>query len=230
MTLTRSLGQPSWTARVTSWYCRLMLSRCCVTCPREDWRTYTKASLACRSVVTFEGAATVLNMFIYLPQRAFPAHFLDHLSLWGLVIPIRSGFELYVNLRPIRLLPGIRTPLANRGPEEVDLIIIRENCEGGYSQIGGKICRRTQQEVVIPESVFTRRGVDRIQRYAFMVAERPKEKHLTSATKPNGIIHTMPLWDERFQETAMEFPKVPLTSTILTYWLHTSSRIQIGLA
>jgi tartrate dehydrogenase/decarboxylase/D-malate dehydrogenase len=132
----------------------------------------------------------------------------DHVSLWGLLIPIRRQFEQYVNLRPVRLLPGIRSPLANRKSEDIDFYIVRENNEGEYSQIGGRLYEGTAREIVIQESIFTRRGVDRILRYAFELARSRPKKHLTSATKSNGIIHTMPFWDRRFKAIAAEFADV----------------------
>ena len=132
----------------------------------------------------------------------------DHVSLWGLLIPIRRHFQQYVNLRPVRLLPGIRSPLAGRKAEDIDFYIVRENNEGEYSQIGGRLYEGTDQETAIQESVFTRRGVDRILRYAFDLAQSRPKKHLTSATKSNGIIHTMPFWDERFRAMSKNFPDV----------------------
>jgi tartrate dehydrogenase/decarboxylase/D-malate dehydrogenase len=132
----------------------------------------------------------------------------DHVSLWGLLIPIRRHFQQYVNLRPVRLLPGIRSPLAGRKAEDIDFYIVRENNEGEYSQIGGRLYPGTDQEAVIQQSVFTRRGVDRILRYAFKLAQDRERKHLTSATKSNGIIHTMPFWDERFEAIAKDFADV----------------------
>ena len=132
----------------------------------------------------------------------------DHVSLWGLLIPIRRHFQQYVNLRPVRLLPGIRSPLAGRKAEDIDFYIVRENNEGEYSQIGGRLYPGTDQETVIQESVFTRRGVDRILRYAFKLAQGREKKHLTSATKSNGIIHTMPFWDERFEAVSKDFADV----------------------
>lgn len=129
----------------------------------------------------------------------------DHVSLWGLLIPIRRGFQQYVNLRPVRLLEGIRSPLAE--PGEIDFYIVRENNEGEYSSIGGRLHEGTPHEVVVQESVFTRRGVDRVMRFAFHLANKRSQK-LTSATKSNGIIHTMPYWDERFAAVGEEFPDV----------------------
>jgi tartrate dehydrogenase/decarboxylase/D-malate dehydrogenase len=132
----------------------------------------------------------------------------DHLSLWGLLIPIRRTFRQYVNLRPVRLFPGLRSPLADRGPDDIDFLIVRENNEGEYSQIGGRIYEGTDDEIVVQETVFTRRGVDRILRYAFQLAAARPAKHLTSATKSNGIVHSMPFWDERVAAIAPDFPDV----------------------
>jgi len=131
----------------------------------------------------------------------------DHISLWGLLIPIRRDFEQYVNLRPVRLLRGVESPLKNARPGEIDFCVVRENCEGEYSDVGGRIFRGTEQEMAMQQTIFTRRGVDRILRYAFELA-RKRKKHLTSATKSNGIIHTMPFWDERFQIIGKEYPDV----------------------
>src|SRR5512136_1545422 len=132
----------------------------------------------------------------------------DHVSLWGLLIPIRRTFDQYVNLRPVRLLPGIRSPLAGRTGKDIDFVIIRENTEGEYSQIGGRLFQGTEREVAVQESVFTRVGVDRVVRYAFELARTRSRKHVTSATKSNGIIHTMPFWDERFRAVAADYPDV----------------------
>ena len=144
---------------------------------------------------------------IYLGAVGFPG-VPDHISLWGLLIPIRRAFNQYVNLRPVRLLEGIDTPLKNRGPSEIDMLIVRENVEGEYSEIGGRLYEGTDNEVVVQESIFTRGGVDRIQRYALDLASGRPKQHLTSATKSNGIIHTMPYWDERMTANASEFPQV----------------------
>lgn len=132
----------------------------------------------------------------------------DHVSLWGLLIPIRRGFQQYVNLRPVRLMPGIASPLAGRAPGDIEFYVVRENNEGEYSSIGGRIFDGTEAEVVVQEAIFTRRGVDRILRYAFELARSRPEKHLTSATKSNGIFHTMPFWDERAEALAKEYPDV----------------------
>ncbi|HUV08960.1 MAG TPA: tartrate dehydrogenase [Spirochaetia bacterium] len=132
----------------------------------------------------------------------------DHLSLWGLLIPIRRQLQQYVNLRPVRLLRGVRSPLAGRKPGDIDFVVVRENNEGEYSQIGGRLYEGTDAELVVQQSIFTRRGVDRILRYAFRLAQSRPKRHLTSATKSNGIVHTMPYWDERFRIAAGDYPEV----------------------
>jgi len=131
----------------------------------------------------------------------------DHISLWGLLIPIRRGFDQYVNLRPVRLLKGVDSPLKNVKPGDIDFCVVRENVEGEYSNIGGRIYDGTDQEMAMQQTIFTRRGVDRIQRFAFELA-RKRKSHVTSATKSNGIIHTMPYWDERFAAMAAQYPDV----------------------
>jgi tartrate dehydrogenase/decarboxylase/D-malate dehydrogenase len=127
----------------------------------------------------------------------------DHVSLWGLLIPIRRSFRQYVNFRPVKLFAGIDSPPKNWKQGEIDFCVVRENNEGEYSNIGGRLYEGTEDEIAIQQSVFTRRGVRRILRYAFDLA-RKRSKHLTSATKSNGIIHTMPFWDECFHEMAAE--------------------------
>jgi tartrate dehydrogenase/decarboxylase / D-malate dehydrogenase len=146
---------------------------------------------------------------IFLGAVGFPG-VADHVSLWGLLIPIRREFQQYVNLRPVRLMPGIKSPLAGRKPGDIDFWVVRENNEGEYSSIGGRLNAGTPHEVVVQESIFTRRGVDRILRYAFELAQRRPKKHLTSATKSNGISITMPYWDERFKAVASDFPEVKI--------------------
>jgi tartrate dehydrogenase/decarboxylase/D-malate dehydrogenase len=129
----------------------------------------------------------------------------DHISLWGLLIPIRRGFDQYANVRPCRLMPGMVSPLARRTPEEIDFVVVRENTEGEYSSIGGRMFAGTEDEFVVQESVFSRRGVDRILAYAFELARTRPRKHVTSATKSNGITITMPFWDERFREMSARY-------------------------
>jgi tartrate dehydrogenase/decarboxylase/D-malate dehydrogenase len=144
---------------------------------------------------------------IFLGAVGFPT-VPDHVSLWGLLIPIRREFQLYVNLRPVRLMPGVPCPLANRKPGDIDFWVVRENNEGEYSSMGGRIYEGTEHEIVSQLSVFSRRGTDRILRYAFELAKTRKKKHVTSATKSNGIAITMPYWDERFRAMAAKYPGV----------------------
>jgi tartrate dehydrogenase/decarboxylase/D-malate dehydrogenase len=148
--------------------------------------------------------------------RAFDAIYLgavghpdvpDHISLWGLLIPIRRAFQQYVNLRPVRLLRGIESPLKRAQPGSIDLCIVRENNEGEYSEVGGRLYRGTENEMAVQEAVFTRRGCERIMRYAFQMAAT-RRSHVTSATKSNGIVHTMPFWDECFATISGEFPQI----------------------
>lgn len=142
---------------------------------------------------------------IYLGAVGYPG-VPDHVSLWGLLIPIRQKFQQYANVRPVRLMPGVKSPLAGRLPADIDMLIVRENTEGEYSAVGNKIDMGTSNEKVTQESVFTRKGVDRIMRYAFERAQQ-RGRHVTSATKSNGIAITMPYWDERFAAMAQEYPE-----------------------
>jgi tartrate dehydrogenase/decarboxylase/D-malate dehydrogenase len=144
---------------------------------------------------------------IYLGAVGFPG-VADHVSLWGLLIPLRRELDLYANVRPVRLLRGMTSPLAGRGPEDIDFIVVRENVEGEYSNIGGRAYPDSDQEMVSQLSVFTRRGTDRILEYAFELARKRPRKHVTSATKSNGIVHTMPYWDERFAAMAKNYPDI----------------------
>ncbi|WP_371779667.1 tartrate dehydrogenase [Streptosporangium subroseum] len=133
-------------------------------------------------------------------------------TLWGLLIPIRRRFEQYVNLRPVKTLPGVRSPLADAGP--IDLVVVRENNEGEYSEIGGRMNRGLAEELAVQESVFTRRGVERVARYAARLAAG-RSGRLTSATKSNGIVHTMPFWDEVVREVLADFTDVELRSELI---------------
>ena len=132
----------------------------------------------------------------------------DHVSLWGLLIPIRRGFRQYVALRPVRLFEGMDCPLAGRQPGDIDFLIVRENNEGEYSEIGGRLYKGTDAEMAVQQNIFTRTGTDRIMRYAFELARTRERKHVTSATKSNGIIHSMPFWDERFEVIGAEYPDI----------------------
>ena len=144
---------------------------------------------------------------IYLGAVGFPT-VPDHVSLWGLLIPIRREFQLYANIRPVRLMPGIPSPLAGRKPGDIDFWVVRENNEGEYSSIGGRLYGGTEHEMCMQQTIFTRRGVDRILKFAFELAKTRKRKHVTSATKSNGIAITMPYWDERFKEMSANYPDV----------------------
>ncbi len=152
----------------------------------------------------------ILKQFdsIYLGAVGYPG-VPDHVSLWGLLLPIRRSFQQYINIRPVKLLRGIKSPLADRTREDLDFIVIRENNEGEYSSIGGRMYEGTSQDMAIQSSVFTRQGVERVLRYAYKLArEKGKRKRLTAATKSNGINHTMPFWDEYVQKINQEFPEV----------------------
>jgi tartrate dehydrogenase/decarboxylase/D-malate dehydrogenase len=148
--------------------------------------------------------------------RAFDAIFLgavgfpgvpDHVSLWGLLLPIRRGFQQYVNLRPVRLRAGIVSPLRDREAGSIDFCIVRENTEGEYADVGGITGAGTLDETATQTAIFTRRGCDRVMRFAFELARR-RRGHVTSATKSNGILHSMPYWDSRFEAIAAEYPDV----------------------
>ena len=145
---------------------------------------------------------------IFFGAVGWPASVPDHVSLWGMLLSIRRAFDQYVNLRPVRLFAGVPSPLANRAPGEIDFYVVRENTEGEYSSIGGRIFAGTDREVVVQESIFTRTGVDRVLRFAFELAERRPKRHLTSATKSNGISISMPFWDERVSELSATYPAV----------------------
>jgi tartrate dehydrogenase/decarboxylase/D-malate dehydrogenase len=145
---------------------------------------------------------------IFFGAVGWPAKIPDHISLWGSLILFRREFDQYVNLRPVRLMPGVAAPLVGRKPGDIDFFVVRENTEGEYSSIGGRMFPGAEREFVVQESVFTRKGVDRILDFAFRLAETRKRRHVTSATKSNGIAITMPYWDERVREMAKRYPHV----------------------
>ena len=145
---------------------------------------------------------------IFYGAVGWPATVPDHVSLWGSLIQFRRRFDQYVNLRPCRLMPGIPSPLANRKPGDIDFVVVRENTEGEYSSVGGRMFEGTEREIVFQESVFSRKGVDRIMKFAFELAGTRAAKHVTSATKSNGISITMPYWDERFRAMAAQYPDI----------------------
>jgi len=145
---------------------------------------------------------------IFFGAVGWPDTVPDHISLWGSLLQFRREYDQYVNLRPARLMPGVPSPLAGREPGSIDFWIVRENTEGEYSSIGGRMFAGTPREVVIQETVMTRIGVDRVLRYAFELANKRPRRRLTSATKSNGISITMPYWDERVEEMAAQYPEV----------------------
>jgi len=145
---------------------------------------------------------------LYFGAVGWPDVVPDHVSLWGSLLQFRREFDQYVNLRPCRLMPGVKSPLANRNPGDIDFYVVRENTEGEYSSIGGRMFPGTEREIVLQETVMTRIGVDRILKFAFDLAQTRPKKHLTSATKSNGIAITMPYWDERVVEMGKRYPDV----------------------
>jgi tartrate dehydrogenase/decarboxylase / D-malate dehydrogenase len=150
---------------------------------------------------------------IYFGAVGWPEKIPDHVSLWGSLILFRREFDQYINLRPARLMPGIVAPVVRRdgsarAPGEIDMYIVRENTEGEYSAVGGRMFPGTEREFVIQESVFTRTGTDRVLKFAFDLAQSRPKKHLTSATKSNGIAITMPYWDERVEAMAKRYPEI----------------------
>jgi tartrate dehydrogenase/decarboxylase/D-malate dehydrogenase len=178
---------------------------------RFDWEPF---DWSCRryaetgAMMPADGLGRIRNHdAIFLGAVGFPG-VPDHISLWGLLIPIRRQFRQYVNLRPVRLMPGIASPLAGRAPGDIDFWIVRENSEGEYSSVGGRFNEGTDDEIVIQETIFSRRGVDRVLRFAFEFAAGRPKRHLTSATKSNGIAITMPYWDERVRAMALHYPGV----------------------
>ncbi|MCO7261646.1 tartrate dehydrogenase [Dickeya zeae] len=153
---------------------------------------------------------TLLKGFdaIYFGAVGWPDVVPDHVSLWQSLLLFRREFDQYVNLRPCRLMPGVKAPLAGREPGDIDFYIVRENTEGEYSSVGGTMFAGTEREVVIQETVMTRVGVDRILKFAYDLAMKRPKKHLTSATKSNGIAITMPYWDSRVAEMGTHYPEV----------------------
>lgn len=145
---------------------------------------------------------------IYFGATGWPAQVPDHVSLWSSLIKFRRDFDQYVNLRPVKLMPGIPCPLAGRKPGDIDYYVIRENTEGEYSSVGGRMFEGTDREFVTQQSCFTRKGVDRIMKFAFELAVTRVRQHVTSATKSNGIAITMPYWDERFAAMSKQYPHV----------------------
>jgi tartrate dehydrogenase/decarboxylase / D-malate dehydrogenase len=150
---------------------------------------------------------------IFFGAVGWPDKIPDHVSLWGSLLLFRREFDQYINLRPARLMPGVTAPVVRpdgspRAPGEIDMMIVRENTEGEYSSIGGRMYAGTEREIVLQETVMSRVGVDRVLKFAFDLARSRPRKHLTSATKSNGISITMPYWDERHAAMAQHYPDV----------------------
>ncbi len=145
---------------------------------------------------------------LYFGAVGWPDKVPDHISLWGSLLKFRRDFDQYVNLRPVRLFPGVPCPLANKKPGDIDFYVVRENTEGEYSSLGGRMFEGTDREMVIQESIFTRHGVDRILKYAFELAQQRPRRRLTAATKSNGMAISMPYWDERVAAMAQHYPQV----------------------
>ncbi|MEX2425393.1 MAG: tartrate dehydrogenase [Thermomicrobiaceae bacterium] len=151
---------------------------------------------------------------IYLGAVGDPPDVPDHITLWGLLLPIRKQFDLHVNVRPIRLFPGVRGPLRDKGPEDIDMLFIRENTEGEYAGVGGRVHTGTEHEVAIQSSVFSRFNVERVVRYAFDQAQN-RRGHLTSITKSNAMQYGMPFWDDVVKDVAKDYPKVEVSSLLV---------------
>ena len=145
---------------------------------------------------------------IFFGAVGMPDRYPDHITLWGSLLKFRREFDQYINLRPVKLFPGINPPLANKKPGEIDMIIVRENTEGEYSSVGGKMYEGTEREIVLQETIMSKHGIDRVQKFAFELAKTRKRKKLTSATKSNGISITMPYWDERFNKNKKDYTDI----------------------
>ncbi len=137
-----------------------------------------------------------------------PAKVPDHISLWGSLLKFRREFDQYINLRPVKLFDGVPSPLANKKPGDIDILIVRENTEGEYSSVGGRMFKNTEREIAIQETVMSKHGIDRVQKYAFELARAKGRKKVTNATKSNGISITMPFWDERFNKIKKDYPDI----------------------
>ena len=145
---------------------------------------------------------------IFFGAVGMPDRYPDHITLWGSLLQFRREFDQFINLRPVKLFPGVNPPLANKKPGDIDMVIVRENTEGEYSSVGGKMYNGTDREIVIQETIMSKHGIDRVQNFAFQLAQTRKRKKLTNATKSNGISITMPYWDERFNENKKKYKDV----------------------
>ncbi len=145
---------------------------------------------------------------IFFGAVGMPDQYPDHITLWGSLLKFRREFDQYINLRPVKLFPGVKSPLADKTPGDIDMIIIRENTEGEYSSVGGRMYEGTDRELALQETIMSKHGIDRVQKFAFEIAKSRKRKKLTSATKSNGISITMPYWDERFNENKKNYADI----------------------
>ena len=145
---------------------------------------------------------------IYFGAVGDPEKVPDHISLWGSLLKFRREFDQYINLRPVKLFDGVPCPLANKKPGDIDMLIVRENTEGEYSTVGGRMYKDTDREIAIQETIMSSHGVDRVQKYAFELAKLKGRKKVTNATKSNGISITMPFWDERFNKIKKKYPEI----------------------
>ena len=145
---------------------------------------------------------------IFFGAVGMPDKYPDHITLWGSLLKFRREFDQFINLRPVKLFEGVNAPLANKKPGDIDMIIVRENTEGEYSSVGGRMFKNTDREIAIQETIMSAHGVDRVQKFAFELAKQRKRKKLTNATKSNGISITMPFWDERFNEIKKNYPDI----------------------
>jgi tartrate dehydrogenase/decarboxylase / D-malate dehydrogenase len=145
---------------------------------------------------------------IYFGAVGDPNKVPDHISLWGSLLKFRREFDQYINLRPVKLFDGVPSPLVNKKPGDIDMLIVRENTEGEYSSVGGRMFKGTAREIAIQETIMSRHGVDRVQKFAFELAKKNGRKKVTNATKSNGISVTMPFWDERFNLIKKEYPEI----------------------
>ena len=145
---------------------------------------------------------------IFFGAVGMPDKYPDHITLWGSLLQFRREFDQFINLRPVKLFEGVNAPLANKKPGDIDMMIVRENTEGEYSSVGGKMYQNTEREIVIQETIMSKHGIDRVQKFAFELAKTRDRKKLTNATKSNGISITMPYWDQRFYENKKDFPEI----------------------
>ena len=145
---------------------------------------------------------------IYFGAVGDPSKVPDHISLWGSLLKFRREFDQYINLRPVKLFNGVPCPLANKNPGDIDMLIVRENTEGEYSSVGGRMFQGSEREIAIQETIMSRHGIDRVQKFAFELAKSSGRKKVTNATKSNGISITMPYWDERFNLMKKNYPNI----------------------